>query len=80
MGFIDDDFLKIGKKLLGFPVLGNFKQLSSLVKEHQPHGVLVSFVNPNGNHLKSITETCEQNGLFVRKFAVRLADIAEEQS
>jgi UDP-GlcNAc:undecaprenyl-phosphate/decaprenyl-phosphate GlcNAc-1-phosphate transferase len=79
VGFIDDDVLKVGKKLLGFPVLGNFKQLSSLVKEHQPHGVLVSFVYPNGNHLEAITKTCQKKGLFVKKFAVHLADIAKEQ-
>ena len=78
VGFIDDDVLKVGKKLLGFPVLGNFQQLPTLVKSHHPHGVLVSFVHPNGNHLKTITEICQQNSLFVKKFAVHLADIAKE--
>lgn len=79
VGFIDDDVLKVGKKLLGFPVLGNFGELPNLVKEHQPQGIVVSFIHPNGNHLKSITRTCQQNGLFVRKFTVHLGDISKDQ-
>ncbi len=75
IGFIDDDVLKVGKKLLGFPILGNFKQLPSLVEAHQPNGVLVSFANPNGNHFKNIQKHCLRNGLFVKKFAVELTEI-----
>jgi FlaA1/EpsC-like NDP-sugar epimerase len=34
VGFLDDDPLKIGKKIQGFPILGEFDKLTELKNKH----------------------------------------------
>ncbi|MBW2366652.1 MAG: glycosyl transferase [Deltaproteobacteria bacterium] len=75
VGFIDDDILKNGKKLLGYPILGSFQELETVVKKHRPTGLLISFNHANGRPFDTIADKCHENGLFVRKFAIHLVDM-----
>jgi UDP-GlcNAc:undecaprenyl-phosphate GlcNAc-1-phosphate transferase len=72
VGFMDDDPLKQGKKLQGYPVLGSLEDLDALQKKYNLNGILVSF-NPNGNHkYKRIIESGKRNGLFVKQFQIQI--------
>lgn len=77
VGFLDDDVLKIGKKLQGYPILGSFADLYRLVGEHSPDGLLISFNHMGKEKIESIKTVCRSNGLFVKTFAIKLMDIEE---
>jgi len=78
LGFIDDDVLKIGKKLLGYPVLGTFQEIGALVRKHHPRGLLVSFNHTNRSTLSDIAGLCREHDMFVKKFVIHLTDVADE--
>ncbi|MFH0727479.1 MAG: glycosyl transferase [Pseudomonadota bacterium] len=76
-GFIDDDALKTGKKLQGYPILGGFSDLPQLIDEHHPDGVLISFNHMEKEKVDTITAICRENGLFVKQFAITLKDLTD---
>lgn len=78
LGFIDDDVLKTGKKLLGYPVLGTFQDMGTLAAKHHPMGLLISFNHTNRNTLSDIASLCRSHNMFVKKFVIHLTDVADE--
>jgi len=75
VGFLDDDELKIGKKIQGYPILGSFYKLAEL-KKHPIHGVLLSFNGKaNAKAQQAAIQYCRQNGLFFRKFSIQLEPV-----
>jgi UDP-GlcNAc:undecaprenyl-phosphate/decaprenyl-phosphate GlcNAc-1-phosphate transferase len=76
-GFIDDDVLKIGKKLQGYPILGRFQDLPELIDEHNAEGLLISFNHTGKEEIEAIALACRANGLFVKQFAIKLADLTD---
>jgi UDP-GlcNAc:undecaprenyl-phosphate/decaprenyl-phosphate GlcNAc-1-phosphate transferase len=76
VGFIDDDYLKTGKKLQGYPILGSFRDASEIAGRHGIGGILISF-----NHFESddrigqVKVFCLKNGLFLKKFSIALEDV-----
>jgi UDP-GlcNAc:undecaprenyl-phosphate GlcNAc-1-phosphate transferase len=76
-GFIDDDALKTGKKLQGYPILGEFNDLPQLIDEHHPDGLLISFNHLDKEKVDTITAICRKNGLFVKQFAITLKDLTD---
>lgn len=77
-GFIDDDILKTGKKLQGYPILGRFEDLPELIDKHQLDGLLISFNHTAKEEIESIAKVCRLNGLFVKQFAISLKDLTDE--
>jgi UDP-GlcNAc:undecaprenyl-phosphate GlcNAc-1-phosphate transferase len=76
VGFLDDDPLKSGKKIQGFPILGTFEKLSELKNKHAIRGVLLSFNDPsNAKSCQTAAEYCRRNGLFLKKFSIRLEPV-----
>ena len=76
VGFLDDDPLKSGKKIQGFPILGNFDKLSELKNKHAIRGVLLSFNDvSNAKACQAAAEYCRRNGLFLKKFSIRLEPV-----
>ena len=76
VGFLDDDPLKIGKKIQGYPILGNFDKLSELKKKHAIRGVLLSFNGPaNAAACQAAAQYCRQHGLFLKKFSIQLEPV-----
>lgn len=70
VGFIDDDPLKHGKKLQGYPVLGSLEDLGRLTRKYNLNGILVSF-NPNGHQKHEIIiDYGKRYGLFVKQFQI----------
>jgi UDP-GlcNAc:undecaprenyl-phosphate GlcNAc-1-phosphate transferase len=75
LGFIDDDPVKIGKKLLGYPVLGAFADLTALHKKLGFGGLLISFQQNDPDHIDDIKGFCKENGLFFKKFVIHIGEI-----
>jgi len=75
VGFIDDDKLKTGKTLQGYPILGVFKDIESHLNKYKISGMLISFNNKDPQKFEAIKEFCKANDLFLRQFSVHLEDI-----
>jgi UDP-GlcNAc:undecaprenyl-phosphate/decaprenyl-phosphate GlcNAc-1-phosphate transferase len=75
VGFLDDDILKVGKKVQGYPIIGRFNDLPRLVDEYKPDGMLISFNHLSREKVQEIAYACHTNGLFLKQFAIHLADI-----
>jgi len=75
VGFIDDDPLKAGKKLQGYPVLGSFEDLPSLGERHGIRGLLISFADTDTDKQDAIRRFCLTHGLFAKRFSVDLTDM-----
>ncbi len=78
VGFIDDDPLKRGKKLQGYPILGDLSDLGPLHDRHRFTGVLVSFTDPEADHLAELKRFCLNRGLFLRRFSIHLEPVELE--
>jgi UDP-GlcNAc:undecaprenyl-phosphate GlcNAc-1-phosphate transferase len=74
-GFIDDDTLKKGKKIQGYPILGNYKEFNSLIDNENINGILVSFNPENLSHLENLKEICRNKGIFLKRFFIKVDDI-----
>jgi UDP-GlcNAc:undecaprenyl-phosphate GlcNAc-1-phosphate transferase len=79
IGFIDDDLLKTGKRLQGFPILGAFKDLDALTKKYEVGTLLVSFNNTDSDHLNNIKKFCRENNLDLKQFTISVSDIDIER-
>jgi UDP-GlcNAc:undecaprenyl-phosphate GlcNAc-1-phosphate transferase len=77
VGFVDDDRLKKGKKILGYPILGPFESLAEIHQQHRLDGLLISFNDRQGQNAQSDTnarEFCKSHGLFLKRFQICLID------
>jgi UDP-GlcNAc:undecaprenyl-phosphate GlcNAc-1-phosphate transferase len=74
-GFIDDDVLKAGKKLHGYPVLGTAGDLENLMDRHRIQGVLVSFRSHSPDRLHQTASICRRKGAFIKQFSICLEDV-----
>ncbi|MBW2041250.1 MAG: glycosyl transferase [Deltaproteobacteria bacterium] len=75
VGFIDDDALKAGRKLQGYPILGSFADLETLVEKHPVGGLLVSFTEADPARMEAVKTFCKARGLFLKRFSVQLEDV-----
>jgi UDP-GlcNAc:undecaprenyl-phosphate GlcNAc-1-phosphate transferase len=80
VGFLDDDRLKIGKRIQGFPILGGFGQLDQFIGKYNIQGVLLSF-SGNGNQTayREAIRACREKGLFLKIFAIDLKEVDLDQ-
>ena len=76
IGFIDDDVLKTGKKLQGYPILGTGSDLEHLLDKHSVGGLLVSFRHYSPEKMDGIRQFCRKNNLFLRQFSIYLKEIS----
>ncbi len=81
IGFVDDDPVKKGRKIQGFPIFGDFAAIDNLHKQHELKGILISFNDMNGfgeqpGQAKAMTkEYCQKNNLFLKRFKINLQDV-----
>lgn len=78
VGFIDDDPLKTGKKLQGFPVLGNFQSLESIAARLHIDGLLVAFAGLEEARREALKSASRRLGLSVKRFSIHLEDLDAE--
>ena len=75
VGFIDDDTLKVGKRLQGFPILGAFKDLEILIKKYEIDNLLISFNHNDSEQLHLIKNFCQDNSLTLKQFTITVTDL-----
>ncbi|MDP8235110.1 MAG: hypothetical protein P9M08_01875 [Candidatus Erginobacter occultus] len=76
VGFLDDNPLKTGKNIQGFPVLGGFDRLPSLAARHKIDGVLLPFDLRNGEAARQAAiRHCRRHGLFLKEFSIDLRSV-----
>jgi UDP-GlcNAc:undecaprenyl-phosphate/decaprenyl-phosphate GlcNAc-1-phosphate transferase len=80
IGFIDDDVLKTGKKLLGYTVLGTFNDLEKLCEKHSVRGILKSFNHTDSKEHQKVIQFCKNQNLFLKQFSILLNDVKMENS
>lgn len=81
VGFLDDNPLKTGKNIQGFPVLGGVDRISSLAARHRITGVLLPFdVQADPGALKRAARHCRRSGLFLKEFSISLRPVDLEIS
>ncbi len=75
IGFIDDDPLKTGKKLQGYPVLGTFDNLQDMVQQKAVTSLLISFRENDPDRLKAIRAFCTQHDLGLKQFSIHIETV-----
>ena len=75
VGFIDDDTMKVGKRLLGYPIMGTGTELEQVLKKHAISGVIISCRRMNEVNEKKLVETCSREGIFLKRFVIGLEDV-----
>jgi UDP-GlcNAc:undecaprenyl-phosphate GlcNAc-1-phosphate transferase len=75
VGFIDDDELKVGKRLQGYPVMGPSRDLEKLLSKTGATGVIISFTARSPERVERVQRLCRQKGIGVRRFSVCLEDV-----
>ena len=74
-GFIDDDSLKKGKKIQGYPIIGTSKELDLIIDTESINGIFVSFYPENSSHLNSLKDACRKKGIFLKQFIIKMQEI-----
>ena len=75
IGFIDDDMLKKGKKIHGYPILGTSQDLEAVYHNSPYRGILVSFSQPESSQIRALTDFCRAEGIFLKKFSIHLESL-----
>lgn len=75
IGFIDDDPIKTGKKLQGYPILGTFQDIDRLLAKHDFKGVLISFNGVVPNNVQGARQFCRSRNLFLKRFSINLNEV-----
>ncbi len=75
VGFIDDDILKTGKKLQGYPILGSFQDVESLYNKHKVSGMLISFNSKESRDIDYVKDFCKSNNLFLKWFSIDIDQV-----
>lgn len=75
VGFIDDDPLKVGKKLQGFSVLGGFGEVETLAEKHRITGLVISFADMPEERLETLKRFCRRQEIRLKRFRIQLEDI-----
>jgi len=59
VGFLDDDSLKVGKKIHGVPVLSYISEINDVVKKIMADEALIAIPSASSNQMRNIVEHCK---------------------
>jgi UDP-GlcNAc:undecaprenyl-phosphate GlcNAc-1-phosphate transferase len=79
VGFIDDDVLKLGKKIQGYEILGAIGDMGKIHEKYNLKGIIVSFNESQTQHKKShasVHEFCRQHHIWLKQFKIDLKDVS----
>ncbi len=63
VGFLDDNPVKIGKKIHGIPVLGSVDRIKAVAERVAADEALISMPSAHGRQMRRIVECCKQSGI-----------------
>ena len=63
VGFLDDDPMKIGKRIHGLPVLGPLAALPRRARRHDVDEVIIAMPTAPGSVLRAVAESCRTLGI-----------------
>jgi FlaA1/EpsC-like NDP-sugar epimerase len=66
IGFLDDERVKVGKRIQGLPVLAMLESLSDVVAEHRVNEVIIAMPTAPGRMLREVAESCRRAGVKSR--------------
>jgi FlaA1/EpsC-like NDP-sugar epimerase len=66
VGFLDDDGTKVGKRVIGLPVLGDTEALQHVLETRRVDEVIIAMPTAAGTTLRRIAERCRQAGVHSR--------------
>ena len=64
VGFVDDDPLKKGKKLHGYPIFGGLEEVDAIARRHRLQGLFVAFRSEDADALARTAAFCRDRNLF----------------
>jgi UDP-GlcNAc:undecaprenyl-phosphate GlcNAc-1-phosphate transferase len=79
VGFLDDDPLKKGRKLLGYPIVGGLSELSHYLKNESISGLVLAFSKCSPAHMTNIRGTCRRHHLKLKRFTICVEEVNVEQ-
>lgn len=78
IGFIDDDYRKVGQRIHGVPVLGSRAQLPDILERHSPEELLIAIPSTSRETLRAIVRTLEPHKIRITTLP-RLHDLVGTQ-
>jgi UDP-GlcNAc:undecaprenyl-phosphate GlcNAc-1-phosphate transferase len=75
LGFVDDDPRKVGIRVHGFPVLGDFGTLVDLLRGRAVDQVVISDGQLDADRLSDLRRLCAQHGVALTRLVVGLEDL-----
>ena len=75
VGYLDDDPLKKGRKLLGYPIVGGLASLDRYLARESVSGLILTFSRCTDEHMVNIRGTCRKHGLQLKRFAISLEEV-----
>jgi UDP-GlcNAc:undecaprenyl-phosphate GlcNAc-1-phosphate transferase len=80
IGFVDDDVTKVGKRLSGYPVMGQGLNLEAILEKQPVKGLIISCRDMTQENHERIVALCRSRGIFLKRFTVNLEDIDLEEN
>lgn len=74
VGFIDDDTTKIGRKIHGVPILGDYRSLHEIATNYNVQEIIISTLKISGARMSDLTTFCKKNDIRLRKLLIKLED------
>jgi FlaA1/EpsC-like NDP-sugar epimerase len=63
VGFLDDNPVKLGKKIHGIPVVGSVEDISVIAKRLNAEEILIAIPSANAENMRRIVELCKESGI-----------------
>ena len=62
LGFLDDDDAKVGKRILGYPVLGTSDDIAEIARQNDIKEIIIAMPSVKGSIIRGIADKCKQTG------------------
>ncbi len=72
--FIDDDAMKHGRSIHGYPVAGGIGNLEKIIKNRNIDEVIISTPKIKEDKIKMIRQICERTNVELKRFSLKIED------
>jgi FlaA1/EpsC-like NDP-sugar epimerase len=66
VGFLDDDPVKVGKRIYGIPVVGRLRDLPEIVQAMEVDQIIIAMPKVTGSVVRAVAEDCRRAGVVSR--------------